>query len=95
MFSRAIANYYLGDDEVAMRVAFQKFCKTAGSARKAVRQGFTLIEVLISLTLGGFVLTAATLHLVSLGKIWTHDWSERREWPRSAPRSSRACFMRL
>lgn len=60
-----------------MREAIQNFCKTAGSARKAVRQGFTLIEVLISLTLGGFVLTAATLHLVSLGKIWTHDWSER------------------
>jgi len=43
----------------------------------ATRRGFTLVEVLIALTLGGFILTAAMMHLVSLGKIWTHDWSDR------------------
>ncbi len=46
---------------------------------KTVRRagGFSLIEILVAMTIGGFVLTAATMHIVSLGKIWTHDWSQR------------------
>ena len=52
------------------------------SQQKPFRQpktsrGFTLVEVLIALTLGGIILTAATAHIVSLGQIWTHDWSRR------------------
>ncbi len=45
--------------------------------QQRARRGFTLIEILVALSLGGIILTAASFHLVSLGKIWTHDWSQR------------------
>lgn len=53
------------------------FFKQMQTHRQSSYRGFTMIEVLVALTLGGIILGAATFHIVSLGKIWTHDWSRR------------------
>ena len=42
-----------------------------------LRRGFTLIEILNSLEPRWHHFNSCILSLVSLGKIWTHDWSER------------------
>ncbi len=60
-----------------MMQIINNFRNRGTGACRSLREGFTLIEVLMALTLGGLILTAATMHLVALGKIWTHDWSER------------------
>lgn len=41
------------------------------------RKGFTLIEVLVALTIGAAVLVSATMMVFTLGKVWAHDWSQR------------------